>query len=69
MSVSDQEEVRNDRGLNRRQLLIIVRHRRDVHLSLVVNEALMCGVPVVCSDNCGVAGLLREPWRITSWRL
>jgi glycosyltransferase involved in cell wall biosynthesis len=29
----------------------------------VVNEALMCGVPVVCSDNCGAAELLREPWR------
>lgn len=29
----------------------------------VVNEALMCGVPVVCSDNCGAADLLREPWR------
>ena len=24
----------------------------------VVNEALMCGVPVVCSDNCGAADLL-----------
>ena len=29
----------------------------------VVNEALMSGVPVVCSDNCGAADLLREPWR------
>jgi len=29
----------------------------------VVNEALMCGVPVVCSDNCGASDLLREPWR------
>lgn len=29
----------------------------------VVNEALMCGVPVVCSDKCGAADLLREPWR------
>jgi len=29
----------------------------------VVNESLMCGVPVVCSDNCGAADLLREPWR------
>jgi len=29
----------------------------------VVNEALMCGVPVICSDNCGAADLLREPWR------
>lgn len=29
----------------------------------VVNEALMSGVPVVCSDNCGAADLLRAPWR------
>lgn len=29
----------------------------------VVNEALMCGVPVVCSDRCGAVDLLREPWR------
>lgn len=29
----------------------------------VVNEALQCGVPVVCSDKCGAADLLREPWR------
>ena len=29
----------------------------------VVNEALMCGLPVVCSDRCGAADLLREPWR------
>ena len=29
----------------------------------VVNEALMCGVPVVCSDNCGAAELLGESWR------
>lgn len=29
----------------------------------VVNEALMAGVPVVCSDACGAADLVREPWR------
>jgi len=29
----------------------------------VVNEALMCGVPVVCSDRCGAGDLLRESWR------
>jgi glycosyltransferase involved in cell wall biosynthesis len=29
----------------------------------VVNEALMCGVPVVCSDHCGAADLLRDAWR------
>jgi len=29
----------------------------------VVNEALMLGVPVICSDRCGAADLLGEPWR------
>lgn len=29
----------------------------------VVNEALMCGVPVVCSDRCGAADLLGQSWR------
>ena len=26
----------------------------------VVNEALMCGVPVICSDKCGAADLIRN---------
>jgi glycosyltransferase involved in cell wall biosynthesis len=30
---------------------------------VVVNEALMQGVPVVCSDMCGSKDLLSEPWR------
>jgi glycosyltransferase involved in cell wall biosynthesis len=34
----------------------------------VVNEALMCGVPVVCSDNCGAADLLSEPWRGSTFK-
>ncbi|MDD5595592.1 MAG: glycosyltransferase [Candidatus Omnitrophica bacterium] len=29
----------------------------------VVNEALMLGVPVICSDKCGAADLLEESWR------
>jgi glycosyltransferase involved in cell wall biosynthesis len=29
----------------------------------VVNEALMTGVPVVCSDHCGAKDLLLDPWR------
>jgi len=29
----------------------------------VVNEALMCGVPVVCSDACGVAELINGSFR------
>jgi glycosyltransferase involved in cell wall biosynthesis len=34
----------------------------------VVNEALMCGIPVVCSDHCGAADLLREPYRGTIFK-
>jgi glycosyltransferase involved in cell wall biosynthesis len=34
----------------------------------VVNEALMCGVPVVCSDKCGAADLLRESWRGSTFK-
>ncbi len=30
---------------------------------VVVNEALLRGVPVICSDRCGAADLLGEPWR------
>lgn len=29
----------------------------------VVNEALMAGTPVICTDHCGAADLLREAWR------
>lgn len=29
----------------------------------VVNESLMCGTPVLCSDACGAKDLLGEPWR------
>jgi glycosyltransferase involved in cell wall biosynthesis len=28
----------------------------------VVNEALMLGVPVVCTDRCGASDLIRAPW-------
>ena len=35
----------------------------------VVNEALMCGVPVICSDNCGAADLLREQWRGQTFKM
>ena len=30
---------------------------------VVVNEALLRGVPVVCSDHCGASDLLRDAWR------
>jgi glycosyltransferase involved in cell wall biosynthesis len=42
--------------------LLLLPSRKD-GWGAVVNEALMSGVPVVCSDNCGAADLLREPWR------
>lgn len=29
----------------------------------VVNEALSCGTPVICSDHCGAKDLLAESWR------
>ncbi len=29
----------------------------------VVNEALMAGTPVICTDHCGAADLLQESWR------
>jgi glycosyltransferase involved in cell wall biosynthesis len=34
----------------------------------VINEALMTGVPVICSDHCGAKDLLRDHWRGESVR-
>ena len=42
--------------------LLLLPSRKD-GWGAVVNEALQCGVPVVCSDKCGAADLLRKPWR------
>ena len=42
--------------------LLLLPSRKD-GWGAVVNEALMSGVPVICSNNCGAADLLREPWR------
>jgi glycosyltransferase involved in cell wall biosynthesis len=47
--------------------LLLLPSRKD-GWGAVVNEALMCGVPVVCSDNCGAADLLREPWRGSTFK-
>jgi glycosyltransferase involved in cell wall biosynthesis len=49
-------------SLLQRADLFLLPSRRD-GWGAVVNEALMSGVPVICSDNCGAADLLREPWR------
>ena len=42
--------------------LLVLPSRHD-GWGAVVNEALMQGVPVVCSDRCGARDLLQEPWR------
>ncbi len=42
--------------------LLLLPSRKD-GWGAVVNEALMSGVPVICSDNCGAGDLLRESWR------
>jgi len=44
-------------GLISRSDLLVLPSRWD-GWGAVVNEALMCGVPVVCSDRCGAADLL-----------
>jgi glycosyltransferase involved in cell wall biosynthesis len=47
--------------------LLLLPSRKD-GWGAVINEALMCGVPVICSDNCGAADLLREPWRGSTFK-
>lgn len=42
--------------------LLVLPSRHD-GWGAVVNEALMRGVPVICSDRCGARDLLQEPWR------
>jgi glycosyltransferase involved in cell wall biosynthesis len=42
--------------------LLVLPSRHD-GWGAVVNEALMQGVPVICSDRCGARDLLQEPWR------
>jgi len=41
--------------------LLVLPSRYD-GLGAVVNEALMLGVPAICTDRCGAADLIREPW-------
>jgi len=45
------------RGILTQTDLLIMPSRGD-GWGAVVNEALMCGVPVVCSDHCGAADLI-----------
>jgi glycosyltransferase involved in cell wall biosynthesis len=44
--------------------LLVLPSRRD-GWGVVVNEALMQGVPVCCTEYCGARDLLRDPWRGT----
>jgi glycosyltransferase involved in cell wall biosynthesis len=48
--------------LCKQDLLILPSTHKD-GWGAVVNEALMRGVPVVCSDRCGAADLVGQPWR------
>jgi glycosyltransferase involved in cell wall biosynthesis len=48
-------------GIARSDLLVLP--SRHDGWGAVVNEALMEGVPVICSDCCGARDLLQEPWR------
>jgi glycosyltransferase involved in cell wall biosynthesis len=43
--------------------LLVLPSRGKDGWGAVVSEALMRGVPVVCTDECGASVLLREPWR------
>ena len=48
--------------LSRVDLLVLPSIRKD-GWGAVVNEALILGVPVLCSNRCGAADLLSESWR------
>ena len=48
--------------LGKVDLLVLPSDRKD-GWGAVVNEALMLGVPVLCSRICGAAALLSESWR------
>jgi len=49
-------------ALAQHDLLVLPSRRKD-GWGAVVSEALMRGVPAICTDQCGAADLLREPWR------
>lgn len=46
-----------------RQADVLVLPSRFDGWGAVVSEALLCGTPVVCTDHCGAADLVRESWR------
>jgi len=43
--------------------LLVLPSTRKEGWGAVVSEALMRGVPAICTDECGAADLLRERWR------
>ncbi|CAN2040988.1 putative Glycosyl transferase family 1 domain-containing protein [Candidatus Magnetomoraceae bacterium gMMP-15] len=48
--------------LSKNDLLVLPSRSKD-GWGAVVNEALMLGIPVICSNYCGAADLLSESWR------
>lgn len=46
-----------------RQADVLVLPSRYDGWGAVVSEALLAGTPVICTDHCGAADLLRETWR------
>ena len=41
---------------------VLVLPSREDGWGAVVNESLMAGTPVICTDACGAADLIRHPW-------
>ncbi len=69
------DRIRFHQAVNNRMIGNLLKHTDLLLLpsrfdgwGAVVNEALMCGVPVVCSDNCGAADLLRDPSRGSTFK-
>jgi glycosyltransferase involved in cell wall biosynthesis len=50
------------RELSRSDLLVLPSSGKE-GWGAVINEALMLGVPAICSDRCGASDLLYAPWR------
>jgi glycosyltransferase involved in cell wall biosynthesis len=62
--VTFHNSLENDRAmLMMEQSDLFVLPSRHDGWGVVVNEALLRGVPVICSDRCGASDLLEAPWR------
>lgn len=62
--VTFQSPLENARAMEKvaQSDLFVLPSRHD-GWGVVVNEALLRGVPVICSDHCGASDLLEERWR------